>query len=45
MLQKPNHLISLASSGVLVSVEMKIPTFTAAARAASAELTAQKRAD
>ena len=45
MLQKPAHLISLASSGVLVNVEMKIPTFTAAARSASAELTAAKKAD
>lgn len=45
VLTKPTHLVSLASSGVIVSVEMRIPTFTHSARAESAELTAAKRAD
>lgn len=45
VLEKPKHLISLATSGVLVSVEMRIPTFTSAAKDASNELTVAKRAD
>jgi hypothetical protein len=44
-LNKPQHLISLATSGLLVSVEMKIPSFTKSAKSVSGEMAAQKGAD
>ena len=44
-LNKPNHLISLASSGVLVSVDVNVWSATKQDRGISNEVTTAKRAD
>ena len=44
-LQKPNHLISLASSGVLISLDISVWSATKQDRGISDEITTAKRAD
>ena len=44
-LQKPKHLISLASSGVLVSVDVNVWSATKQDRGISNEVTTAKKAE
>ena len=45
MLEKPNHLISLASSAVLVSLDVNVWSATKQDRGISNEITSAKNAD